>query len=60
MAVMGLITLMGGGNPDAADNPKGDTVTYAYSDRGVDIDLSAAIADRASGGYAQGDTIDGL
>ena len=55
----GADNLDGGDNP--TDNPKGDTVSYANSDRGVDIDLSITdAANRAGGGHAQGDVIDGF
>ena len=38
----------------------GDTVSYAMSDRGVTIDISPTDKDRALGGHAQGDEIDGF
>ena len=53
----GADNLNGGDNPDT--NPKGDTVSYRSSDRGVTIDLSGTTA-AASGGHAQGDTITGF
>lgn len=53
-----------GGDPAAGSLPTGsigDTVTYARSDRGVTVDLSQTeTGDRASGGHAQGDDIDGF
>ena len=51
----GADNLDGAGNPTT--NPRGDTVSYANSDRRVTVTIDADGTGTASGGHAQGDTI---